>query len=82
MKEHKIVSPFFKPREILKLQFFKVHNKAPSSDDEYLQDTRFFSPKQTRLPTDEVGIIISRALAEVKDLPIVNDILTLARMNA
>jgi len=36
LRERKVISSFFKPREILKLQFFKVHNRAPASEDEYL----------------------------------------------
>ena len=54
-KEYK--APFV-PKEVMKAKFFKEHNAWPQNDQEYIFDTRFFSPKQTKKDTEPLQKII------------------------
>lgn len=47
--------PKLVPSKVMQIKFFKEHNRWPTEeDDEYVFDTRFFSPKQTRRPVEPV----------------------------
>lgn len=48
----KIYKAPFVPRDIFRSKYIKENNRQPDSELDYIYDTRFFAPKQTRKETD------------------------------
>ena len=44
----------FVPRDVMRAKYFKTHNKWPQHEEDYIFDTRFFSPKQTKKDTTAI----------------------------
>ena len=61
----------FKPRDVMQMKFFKEHNRwATQADTEYVYDTRFFSPKQTKKEIEPIQKVVDQLLATGKSIPV------------
>ena len=56
----------FVPRDVMRAKYFKTHNKWPQREEDYIFDTRFFSPKQTKKDTTAIQSVVDKLQASMK----------------
>lgn len=54
------------PREVMRAKYFKEHNMWPQNEEDYIFDTRFFSPKQTKKETAGLQAVVDQLQTDMQ----------------